>query len=54
MLRRTLQCEGEAVFNSRLREGGCVVSSLMIGTVLLGRLRSEQLNDRYCTAREAA
>ena len=29
------------------------MSSLMIGTVLLGRLRSEQLNDRYCTAREA-
>jgi len=48
MLRMTLQCEGEeeAVSNSRLREGDCVVSTLMIGTVLLGRLCSEQLNDR--------
>jgi len=42
------------VSNSRLREGGCVVSSFMIGAVLLGRLRSEQLHDLCCTAREAA
>ena len=43
---RSLQCEGEeeeeeeAVSNSRLREGGCVVSSVMIRTVMFTELYS--------------
>ena len=42
VLRRTLQCdeeeEEEAVSNSRLREGDCVVSSFMICAIMITEL----------------